>query len=73
MSTSEKKLIFFFQANDNQLNEWKDIEQLAKCTKLETVYFERNPIQTDAGTQYRRRLIVMLPQLKQIDATYTRI
>jgi len=60
------------KANDNELDEWDDIEELKKCPALCTVYLERNPIQTQVPTQYRRRLMALLPGLKQIDATYTR-
>jgi protein phosphatase 1 regulatory subunit 7 len=39
---------------------------------LETVYFERNPIQTQSPADYRRKLKLALPSLSQIDATLCR-
>lgn len=37
---------------------------------MDTVYFEHNPIYKDP--QYRRKLKLALPSLKQIDATLAR-
>ncbi|KAG1794750.1 uncharacterized protein BJ212DRAFT_1291751 [Suillus subaureus] len=36
---------------------------------LETIYLESNPCQQAEGTGYRRRIMLTLPQVKQIDAT----
>lgn len=36
---------------------------------LETVYLEGNPVQASEGTAYRRKIILMLPQISQLDAT----
>lgn len=63
---------FQFQANNNEIEDWNDVYVLEKCTKLETVYLEKNPLQTKFQEQYRRRIMAVLPNLKQIDATYTR-
>ena len=58
------------QASNNQLAEFADVEsQLAGLAALDTVYLEGNPLQRDLGTAYRRRVMLALPQLKQIDAT----
>ncbi|WWC70835.1 uncharacterized protein I206_104787 [Kwoniella pini CBS 10737] len=43
--------------------------QLAPLKKLETVYLEGNPCQKNDMTGYRRKIILALPQIKQIDAT----
>ena len=56
-----------FQFNHNQLEEWRDVDQLRGARNLQTVYFEGNPIAKD--TQYRRKLKLALPTLTQIDAT----
>lgn len=68
--------IFFLQFNDNQLASWDDLNQLVPLKKLETVYLERNPIWKDQSgsidPNYRRKVMLALPWLKQIDATYTR-
>jgi hypothetical protein len=44
--------------------------QLKHITTLETLYLEGNPCQTTDMAGYRRKIILALPQLKQIDATY---
>jgi protein phosphatase 1 regulatory subunit 7 len=55
--------------NDNQLNSYPDIEkQLKNLSNLSCVYFERNPLAQD--TQYRLKVKLALPQLKQLDASY---
>lgn len=55
------------QFNDNQLDSWEDLDQFKACTKLQTVYLERNPIWKD--TAYRRKVKLYLPNVTQIDAT----
>ena len=55
------------QFNDNQLDSWEDLDQFKTCTKLQTVYLERNPIWKD--TAYRRKVKLYLPNVTQIDAT----
>ncbi len=62
------------------MDQWRDVDQLKPMTKLETVYLERNPIwrsqdQDRPGAQdvnYRRKVMLALPWVKQIDATYVR-
>ena len=56
-------------ANDNQIDHFQNLEALQHLDQLSTVYFERNPIQTNEPTAYRRKIILSLPQLTQIDAT----
>ena len=64
------------QFNDNQLEEWADLEHLVPCKNLETIYLERNPLWRDKTTpntidpNYRRKIMLTLPWVKQIDATY---
>lgn len=36
---------------------------------LDTVYLEANPLQKTAGANYRRKVMLALPQVNQIDAT----
>jgi protein phosphatase 1 regulatory subunit 7 len=44
------------------------VPQLGAISTLETLYLEGNPCQAnDDG--YRRKVILYLPQLKQVDAT----
>ncbi|KAJ7170623.1 L domain-like protein [Mycena crocata] len=46
--------------------------QLKNITTLETLYLEGNPCQTTDMAGYRRKIILALPQLKQIDATFVK-
>lgn len=59
-----------FWFNDNLLEDWSQLQELAGATKLATVYFERNPIQKDVN--YRRKIKMALPSLTQIDASLCR-
>lgn len=60
------------QASDNKI---KDINTLDKylgpklMPDLETVYLEGNPAQKAEGPSYRRKVILALPQIQQLDAT----
>lgn len=58
-----------FQLNDNQISDWKNVENL-RALSLKTIYLERNPIAKDPA--YRRKLMLILPTLIQIDATLCR-
>ncbi|TIA93185.1 hypothetical protein E3P99_00321 [Wallemia hederae] len=58
--------------NSNQIDNLEDVEQELKgIESLHTIYLEHNPIQRTLDTSYRRKLKLLLPQLKQIDATLT--
>nr|GAT60802.1 predicted protein [Mycena chlorophos] len=46
--------------------------QLKNISSLRTLYLEGNPCQTNDMAGYRRKIILALPQLTQIDATYVR-
>ena len=71
-------LCYEFQFNDNQVSNWEDLKQLEPLKKLETVYLERNPIWRDQSDRnksdpnYRRKIMLLLPWVRQIDATYVR-
>ncbi|TIA75633.1 hypothetical protein E3P92_00768 [Wallemia ichthyophaga] len=59
-------------ANSNQIDNLDGVEsQLQHIQSLHTIYLEHNPIQHSLNTSYRRKLKILLPQLKQIDATLT--
>ena len=60
-------VVLHMQFNDNQLDSWEDLDQFKNCTKLQTIYLERNPIWRD--TAYRRKVKLALPTVTQIDAT----
>lgn len=42
---------------------------MSKMANLDTVYLEGNPLQAAAGANYRRKVMLALPQVNQIDAT----
>jgi len=57
--------------NHNIFSSFDDIEkELKNMPKLQTVYFEGNPVASDA--QYRLKLKLFLPSIIQIDATLIR-
>ena len=71
-------LIFFYQSNNlcarkmngNAIPDLRALEpELGKLATLETLYLEANPCQAADMTGYRRKIMLALPQLKQIDAT----
>lgn len=58
------------QASNNQISDMRQVEsQLAHIKSLETIYLEGNIVQTDDRAGYRRKVILALPQVQQIDAT----
>lgn len=64
-----------FWANDNKITDLNGLDKELGETKmpaLETVYLEGNPGMRKEGAAYRRKLKLLLPQLKQIDATFIR-
>lgn len=46
---------------------------MAKKEKLETVYFEGNPLQLRQPALYRNKVRLALPQVQQIDATFVKV
>jgi len=58
------------QCNDNQISDFRDLDELKNATQLATVYLERNPVQKDP--QYRLKVKLALPAVRQIDAAYVR-
>jgi protein phosphatase 1 regulatory subunit 7 len=56
--------------NGNQIPDLHSLErELGSIKTLETLYLEDNPCQKSDRTGYRRKIMLALPQLKQIDAT----
>lgn len=56
--------------NGNKIPDLQTLEpHLGGLATLETLYLEANPCQTKDMTGYRRKIMLALPQLKQIDAT----
>jgi protein phosphatase 1 regulatory subunit 7 len=62
-------MILSFQFNNNLLESWNDLDQLKKTETLTTIYVEGNPLAKDVN--YRRKVKLTLPFIKQIDATLT--
>ena len=57
-------------ASSNQLASFDEVEkQLGDKEKLNTVYFEGNPLQTKNPVVYRNKVRLALPQVQQIDAS----
>jgi protein phosphatase 1 regulatory subunit 7 len=66
------RLLNEFWANDNQIASILPLEaQLGplRCPELNTVYLEGNPVQKQEGSTYRKKIMLSLPQISQIDAT----
>lgn len=60
------------QANDNAISTFQNLEEQLgpkSCPKLETIYLEGNPVQRKEGSGYRRKIMLTLTQVAQIDAT----
>lgn len=53
--------------NNNDIEDWNTLESLTANKKLQTLYLEYNPIAKDPN--YRRKIMSLLPWLKQLDAT----
>lgn len=59
-----------FWASGNQIADLRALDsQLRPLEKLTTVYLEGNPCQTNDMAGYRRKVILALPQVTQVDAT----
>jgi len=57
--------------NGNKIPDLQALEpELKSISSLTTLYLEANPCQSNDMTGYRRKIMLALPQLKQIDATY---
>lgn len=57
-------------ASYNKISDFSDVErELKDKEKLETVYFEGNPLQLRAPALYRNKVRLALPQVRQIDAS----
>nr|CDS25689.2 brefeldin A inhibited guanine [Hymenolepis microstoma] len=62
--------------NDNLVADWDQIEALVPMKQLKTLYMERNLIYFAPGSNtmdsaYRRKILLRLPWLRQLDATLT--
>lgn len=56
--------------NDNKIPNLHQLTpQLGATKTLETIYLEGNPCQKNDQAGYRRKVILALPQVTQVDAT----
>lgn len=61
-------------ASYNKIDDFKELENvLSDKEKLNTVYFEGNPLQLKSPALYRNKVRLTLPQVQQIDATFVRV
>ena len=73
-NVSHLKNLEEFWASTNGFADFRDVErELKDKEKLETVYFEANPLQLNGPAVYRNKIRLALPQVKQIDATFVRV
>ena len=60
--------------NGNQIPDLKALDtELKGITTLKTLYLEANPCQKNDMAGYRRKIMLALPNLSQIDALYVLI
>jgi len=60
-------------ANSNNIPDLGGLQRECQhLAQLQTVYFEHNPAQRSDMVGYRRKIMLALPQIKQIDATFAR-
>lgn len=65
---SDLKSVEEFWFNDNNIEDFKMVENLIHNDNLRTLYLEKNKIETTLGDKYRKIIIETLPQLTQLDA-----
>jgi len=57
--------------NGNEIPDLLSLDkELGSISSLTTIYLEGNPCQVNNMSTYRRKVMLALPQLKQIDATW---
>ena len=64
------EMLIVGEMNNNLIPDLRALDiELRSMSALETLYLEGNPCQTSNMANYRRKIKLALPQLKQIDAT----
>ncbi|KAI3421838.1 hypothetical protein GPALN_012382 [Globodera pallida] len=58
--------------NNNKIAAWSEVDKLAQLSALHTVYLEHNPLYRTEGAQYRRKAMLALPHIRQLDGTVCR-
>ena len=67
---SHLKLLEEFWASNCLISDFREVErELKDKEKLETVYFEQNPLENNGPAVYRNKIKLALPHIKQIDAS----
>ncbi|KAH7717389.1 leucine Rich Repeat family protein [Aphelenchoides avenae] len=51
----------------NMISQWSDVDKLAKLAMLGTVYLRGNPIEAQDRDDYRRKVVLALPQVTEVD------
>jgi protein phosphatase 1 regulatory subunit 7 len=59
--------------NGNKIESWDCVEKLKELSSLRTIYLERNPLYNNDRTGYRRKVMLALPNIQQIDAVVARL
>lgn len=59
------------QANNNEIVALPILPPSAHPS-LETIYLEGNPVEKTLATAYRRKIMLEMPQVKQIDAVFVK-
>jgi len=54
--------------NDNQISAFDDLRSIGNYALLSVLYLERNPVQLQNQSAYRRTVFSLLPGLTQLDA-----
>ena len=60
-----------FWANDNLITALPSLPP-STHPNLTTIYLEGNPVMKDMGTAYKRKVMLEMPQVKQVDATFVK-
>ncbi|KAF6757272.1 protein phosphatase regulatory subunit [Ephemerocybe angulata] len=72
-NVSHLKELEEFWMSGNKIPDLTSVDkELRNIETLRTLYLEANPCQTNDRANYRRKVMLTLPQLTQIDATYVR-
>ena len=70
-ASSIPSLTSYIQINGNQIPDLSALDtELKSISTLKTLYLEMNPCQENDRTGYRRKVMLALPHLIQIDALY---
>lgn len=63
--------LIYFKLNANKIENFDDMNLLAKNSELTIVYLTGNPVADYPG--YRQKIIELLPKIEQIDSYFLKI